>query len=373
MVLSDKARRAISDASKIIIIQAENPDGDSLGSATALEQILSDIGKTVYLYCPVQIPTYLGYVAGWDRVEQAFHLEADMAIIVDTSSRILMSKTLDDPAALNFLTTHQVLVLDHHAEVEPDLPFNAEYIVDDSAVSVGQLILSIAREEKWPINRVAADNLYISIESDSLGLTTANTTPEAFEACAELMRLGVVPVKIEQARRELMRKSPRVLAYKGRLLERVEYYNEGRTAFIHVPFEEIHEYSHEYNPTMLVIDEMRMVTGVDVAIGLKTYPDDKLTGKVRSNIPIANLIAKAFGGGGHAYAAGFRTYAELGEFLPELVDAMNKLYREYDEKSNQSVIDNAVDIAIDKAGERASKGEHASLDGSNLGEFKIRK
>jgi len=37
----------IENAKHIAIIQAENPDGDSVGSALALEEILSDTGKTI--------------------------------------------------------------------------------------------------------------------------------------------------------------------------------------------------------------------------------------------------------------------------------------------------------------------------------------
>lgn len=373
MILSDQQRKLINDADRIVVMQAENPDGDSLGSATALEEILSDMGKTVYLQCPVQIPSYLHYVSGWDRVTLDCLANADMAIIVDTSSKTLMSKTIDDAATLNFLSTHPVLVFDHHAGVGQDLPFDAEYIIDGEAVSVGQLILNITIEENWPLNQTAADNLYISIESDSLGLTTANTTPESFEACATLMRHGVVPAEVENKRRELMKKTPRILEYKGRLLERVEYYNDSRTAYIHIPFDEIHEYSNEYNPTMLVIDEMRMVTGVDVAVGVKTYPDGKLTGKVRSNIPISNLVAKTFGGDGHAYAAGFRTYVDINEFIPEFVREMDKLYQEYDRAHAQAEENRAAAEAITKAEKRAEKGKHANLDGTSLGGFKIRK
>jgi len=46
----DIAKELIDEAKKIIVIQAENPDGDSLGSALALEEILGDLGKEVSLY-----------------------------------------------------------------------------------------------------------------------------------------------------------------------------------------------------------------------------------------------------------------------------------------------------------------------------------
>ena len=80
-----EAKKIIDSATNIIVIQAENPDGDSVGSALALEEILSDIGKSVSLYCPVAIPKYLRYIRGWDRVCAEFDAKADAAIIVDTS------------------------------------------------------------------------------------------------------------------------------------------------------------------------------------------------------------------------------------------------------------------------------------------------
>jgi phosphoesterase RecJ-like protein len=346
-MLNNAQCQAITDAEKILIIQAENPDGDSLGSALALEEIFGTMGKKVSLHCPVQIPTYLRHISGWDRVELDFDFDADIAVIVDTSSKILMSKTLAITGVQNFFESHPTIVLDHHVGVEPDLPFDAQYILSDTAVATGELIFDISKEEKWEINSVAATNLFISIQADSLGLTTPATTAESYMTCAELVKLGANPSEIEEKRRELMKKKPEILRYKGQLIERIEYFNDGRTALIHVPFDEIQAYSNDYNPTMLVLDEMRLVIGVDVAIGVKTYPDGKLTGKFRSNIPVANLAAKFFGGDGHAYASGFRVYETYDEFLPELLDCMEKLYAEYDSenpvKENFTVNDSKPD------------------------------
>ena len=105
MILTDKQREMLANAKTINICQAENPDGDSIGSALALEEILSDQGKVVHLHCPVQIPTYLRYIDGWDRISLEFNPQADMAIIVDTSAKSLMGKTLDDPVVMNFFST----------------------------------------------------------------------------------------------------------------------------------------------------------------------------------------------------------------------------------------------------------------------------
>jgi nanoRNase/pAp phosphatase (c-di-AMP/oligoRNAs hydrolase) len=65
-----------------------------------------------------------------------------------------------------------------------------------------------------------------------------------------------------------------------------------------------------------------MVEGVKVAVAIKTYPDGKVTGKIRCSgeAGIAEMVAGYFGGGGHPYAAGFRTYdTSYEEVVRELV------------------------------------------------------
>ena len=121
-----------------------------------------------------------------------------------------------------------------------------------------------------------------------------------------------------------MKKSPKILEYKGKLIERIEYFLDGRLAIVHVPWEEIQEYSDEYNPGALIGDELRLVEGVDINCVIKTYPDGRLTARIRSNLPVADSVAGYFGGGGHPYAAGFRIYEEYNTVLHELIEATKK-------------------------------------------------
>lgn len=335
-----KALELINQAQKIVILQAENPDGDSLASALALDEILTTQGKNVSLYCPVQIPAYLRYIKDWDRVSDEFDSSAELAIILDTTSKILLSKTFDQPFIAAWFEHHPILAIDHHITFTPDIPYEVEYIVQEKS-STGEIIYHLAKEHGWEINQQTAEHLFVSVNADTLGLTTENVTAEDYESCAEFIRLGANPAQIEARRRELSKKSPRVLNYKGELLQRVSYHCDGRLALINVPFEEIAKYSNEYNPTMLVLDEMRLVTGVDVAIGTKTYPDGKFTAKVRTNLPVADQIAGFFGGGGHAFAAGFRTYSENGDFEKvenELIGAVDKIILSYDKEQNAETI-----------------------------------
>lgn len=322
-----KAIEIINQANRVVVIQAENPDGDSLGSALALEELLSELGKEVSLYCDVIIPKYMRYFNGWDRVSSEFDVKADMAIIVDTSSDTLVGKTFEIPGARHFLETHPVLVIDHHHEMDSTLSIPHELLVEE-VVATGHMVYNLAEEAGWTINQTAAENMLGAIMSDSLGFSTQGTSADTLLVAAELVKKGASISAIEQRRRELMKKSPEILAYKGKLIERIEYYLDGKLAIIHIPWEDIEAYSDQYNPSVLVLDEMRMVEGVEIGVAIKTYPDGKLTGKIRSNKPIAASVAGYFGGGGHLFASGFRIYEQYDKTLNELIEAVDKSLKE---------------------------------------------
>ena len=319
-------RDFLQDKKRIAVIQAENPDGDSLGSALALDYLLPE--KEVSLYCPVDIPKYLRYFVDWSRIGDEFDYQADGYIIVDTAAEVLLSKLLDDKAMRNRLFNAPVLVIDHH-ETEDDLPFEHQAIIERRPACC-DVIFQIARAEGLEISRQAAENLLAGIMSDTLGMTSETTTAETYRTAAALIEAGANVAQLEERRREFMKKSPRILDYKADLIKRVEYSLDGRLATVHIPWEEIREYSDEYNPNVLILEEMRLVEGVEVAVAVKTYPDGKVTGKIRATKPVADRVAGYFGGGGHPYAAGFRTYdsdyqtvrKDLVKIVPELVSSV---------------------------------------------------
>lgn len=324
----NEAQKLIEDAQKIIIIQAENPDGDSVGSSLALEEIMGDLGKEVILYCPVEIPKYMRYINGWDRVVNDFDTSADLAVIVDTTADVLLSKVLETPGVRHFLESHPVLVIDHHA-TEPTLSFAYDLLTAE-AVATSHVIYNLASHAGWSINPQAAENLMIALMSDSLGLTTPNVTPDTFHLAGNLAALGASNAVIEERRREFMKKSPEILAYKGELIRKIEYLLNGKLALVHVPWDEIEKYSDAYNPGALIGDELRLVENVALSVVIKTYPDGKITGRLRGNLPIAETVAGYFGGGGHAYAAGFRVYENYDTIVSELVTATDKALQNYD-------------------------------------------
>jgi bifunctional oligoribonuclease and PAP phosphatase NrnA len=298
-------KQAIDNASRIVIIQADNPDADSLTSALALEEILGELKKDVYLYCGVDVPSYLRYIPGSDRVASELPKQFDLSIIVDTSSDSLLEQ-LDKTGQKSWLAAKPCVIIDHHA-TEPTIRF-ANIVINQKAVATAEVIYEIAAQLQWPLNHEAKELLAMGIMSDSLGLTSESASARSIHIIAELVEGGVAMAELENARRESMRREPELVPYKGKLLQRVEFLDNGRIAAITIPQEELDKYSPLYNPPMLVLDDMRLARGTDLAVGFKTYRDGKITAKIRCNfgIGIADKLAEHFGGGGHPYAAGFK-------------------------------------------------------------------
>lgn len=305
--MHDTIQKALADARRIVIIQADNPDADSLGSALALEHILGDIGKDTTLYCGVNIPEYLRYLAGWDRIVDTLPSQFDLSIIVDASTYTLIDK-LEKSGQLGWVKSRPCIVLDHHATVEKKIDFTPLQIIDETAASTGELIFHLSTSLGWPISIQAAEHIMISILGDTQGLMNDLTTAGTYRVMADLTDLGVSRPHLEELRREYGKMPGKIYAYKADLIKKTEFFAAGKIALVHVPQSEINEYSPLYNPAPLIHYDMLQVRGVALAMVIKSYDDGRVTAAIRANTgyPVAAKLAEHLGGGGHDYAAGFK-------------------------------------------------------------------
>jgi phosphoesterase RecJ-like protein len=304
---AERINALISDAQTIVIIQADNPDADSLGSALALEHLLGDMGKEPVLYCGVDMPTYLHHLAGWDRVQKDLPQQFDASIIVDASTNTLLEK-LDVSRQKQWLAAKPCAVLDHHAEVSNPIPFATVTLCDPSRSSTGELIYAVAKLLDWPLSVQAQSCMMAAILGDTQGLSNQMTSAQTYRVMADMTEAGVDRAAMEEARREAGKMAPVIFRYKARLLDRTEFFADGRLGLVSIPQSEISQYSPLYNPAPLIQGDMLQTEQVLISVVLKTYDDGKVTAAIRCNngAAIAAELAEHFGGGGHAYASGFK-------------------------------------------------------------------
>lgn len=314
---SSKVQELIQAAQHILIIQADNPDADSIGSALALEQILGELGKDTSLYCAVDMPAYLRYLSGWDRVSKDMPKSFDLSIIVDASTMTLLDK-FNEPHMKGIVSSKPNIVLDHHAITDNPIPFKTVEINDGNIASTGELIYHLSKELGWPLDVTSGEFVMNSILGDTQGLTNELAKAETYRVMAELIDMGISRPKLEETRREYSKMPESILRYKADLIKRAELHDEGRVAVVTVPQAEINEYSPLYNPGPLVQTDLLQTIGVQVAIVLKSYDSGRITAAIRANsgYSVAGKLAEHFGGGGHNYASGFKV--ENGRPLHEI-------------------------------------------------------
>ncbi|MGH7142397.1 MAG: DHH family phosphoesterase [Candidatus Saccharimonadales bacterium] len=330
-------KKIIDGSGHILILQADNPDADSLGSSLALEQILGELGKQVSLYCSADMPIYLRYLNGWDRVRNDLPKKFDASIIVDASTYSLFEK-LQSGGEMGWVTAKPTIVLDHHRTVENPLTFAKAIVCDADASSTGEVIYRLAKQLGWVIDDKIGVFIMSAILGDTQGLSNELASVETYRTMAELIEAGVNRPGLEEARREFAKMPEAIFRYKARLIERTELTANGRIASVTVGQKEINEFSPLYNPAPLIQNDMLQTADVVVAIVFKHYANGRVTAAIRTNsgYPIADQLAKKMGGGGHANASGFKIVdgQSLEEIKAKCLELCVKLLDNLDEENS---------------------------------------
>ncbi len=297
----------LNSAQDIVIVQADNPDADSLGSALALESLFNEHGKQAHLYCAVDMPGYLRYMSGWDRIRNELPKQFDASIVVDASTMSLLEK-LAQSGQQGWLANKPCIVLDHHKTVENPINFSTVMINDHTRASAGELIYILGQQLGWNFPLDAQEFIMSSILGDTQGLTNDLASAETYRILADIIDAGVSRPELEELRRTFGKMPLEIFKYKAELIKRTEFARRNTIATVTIPQAEINEFSPLYNPAPLVQNDMLQTTGVSLAVVFKCYADGKVTGAIRSNqgAPIAGELAEHLGGGGHAYASGFK-------------------------------------------------------------------
>jgi phosphoesterase RecJ-like protein len=293
--------RLVTGATNILVLQPDSPDGDSLGSALGLEEILGDLGKTVHLYAYKEPESYLHDLEGWDRVSQTMPKSFDLTILVDTGSPALIKAALEHHGPQ--LMTKPFVVIDHHTSRQ-DFGFKVIEIIDE-AVATSELIMQLGLDLVWEVNQRAADKLASALLADSLNLTTSGTTAHSVAMLAEMVQRGANLHDLYRRHREASALSPEQIHLKGQLLSSVEFLCDGRLALAEITPAVVAENIDKFEPYNMIISEMQWAKGVELVAVFKNY-GTKINVPMRSVNQYAGPVAEIMGGGGHPNAAAYR-------------------------------------------------------------------
>ena len=298
---------AIRAATRITAICHENPDADSLGSALALRIAAERLGKQAEVVAADPVPPTLVDLPGAADVRRTPQLEPDLAIVVDGPLSRTGAVTTD---AADWLARARIINIDHH--VSNDGAGASVAWVDPNAAATCEMIALLIPDLGVEIDAEIATVLTAGIVQDTHTFSHPNATPRTLRVAADLVEAGA---PLSAIHRSIYADKPfRTLALWGRIMAGLAELRQGRIVHASMTTAMLAETGSDPVASEGLIDLLASTKAADITILFKEVDASHTRVSVRTSARAdAVAITSAFGGGGHARAAGCSVDAPLAE------------------------------------------------------------
>lgn len=298
------------DKNNVTILVHSSPDGDCVGSGTALGMALTALGKTVKVVCPHMLPERLAFLC--ESVPEGIlcfgipvpeDFTPDCTVSTDVASPELLGRIRE-------LYENKIdLCIDHHMINT----VNAERICrNPGAAACGEMILELIDElsslaSRPLLTKEIADMLYAAISSDCGSFKYGNTTAKTLLCASRLKSVGADSERISKLLFDT--RSLAQFRLTGLAISKTELLYGGKLAFCILLDDELSALGATKEDCDGITQIFREISGVEMSIFAKQYTDS-ISGEncvkmsLRSNNADCTVICEAFGGGGHKKAAG---------------------------------------------------------------------
>jgi bifunctional oligoribonuclease and PAP phosphatase NrnA len=308
---------AVADAiranDRFLLVTHENPDGDALGSILAMKLALDVLGKDSVMYVggELVLPPEYAFMQ-LDGLSRRLPDDAAERVILAldsaTAPRTQLPPELLEAAPLT-------IDVDHHHD---NTRYGRINLILPEASSTGEIVRDLLTELGVELTPAIAEAIYVAVETDTGKFQYANTTPKSHRLAAELLEEGVLPSEVFRQIYESVPFERQQLI--GKALSRARRYEGDRmiaSYLLRGDFEEL-AVGEEYAEG--VIDELRRVKGVELAMTVREPPEPpgaprRISMRSASAALDVSAIARQRGGGGHPRAAGFSSDESIEEII----------------------------------------------------------
>jgi bifunctional oligoribonuclease and PAP phosphatase NrnA len=326
----------IRRARSALVVTHAKPDGDAVGSSVGLARTLARLGVDAGLL-------YVGPVPGWaEQFTRELPLRTiapgtpidpvgmtpDLVVIVDTGSWSQLSelRPLLQPRA------DRSIIIDHHLHGDPNVA--ERRLIQRSAASCTQVLaplcaglLGVSSCSALPLE--IAEPLYLGLATDTGWLRYSSVSPATLRLAAELLEAGVDHTRLYRIIEQ--QDAPARWMLFGRALTSLEIARSGSVAIMSLSNRDFAETGAERDQTNGFADMLLTVASVELSVVLSeqdapsgTAPVTKLSfrSKPGPGAIDVNVLAKTFGGGGHARAAGAKFSGTVSETKARLLSSL---------------------------------------------------
>ena len=320
--LVERVKQLVLSSRSIVITCHVSPDGDALGSSTALCSVLKALGKdatVVTADCP---PRSLQFLPGVKDIVAATRYPERAVALIDRADLIF---------CLDFNCLHRVdrleeyiskskarrVVIDHH--LQPDIEANV-LISFPHVSSTSALLYIFLWQAHWTryISRGAAADIYTGMMTDTGHFTYNSNDPDLYLIIHDLMKKGLDKDSLYKLVMDTASETRvRIMGYAQ---YKMQVLPEHRMAILLLSREELDEFGYSKGDTEGLVNTPLAIPEVTWSVFMREDAPDQVKVSMRSKgeFSVSRVCEECFGGGGHVNAAG-------GEFAGSLSDALSYL------------------------------------------------
>jgi phosphoesterase RecJ-like protein len=294
----------LNEAQSILIASHVRPDGDAIGALLALGLALQNAGKTVQMVLQDGVPASFRHLQGHDQVQKEPKGAWDTFISVDCADYKRLGNIFESVRKPD-------INIDHHITNEK---FGTINLIVGEEVATSAILTDCLPLWGLEITQPIASALLSGIVTDTLGFRTSSTTPESLRQAAILMEHGAdLPDLYSRA---LVRRTYPAARYWGAGLSSLDKSDDLVWGTLTVADRKAAGYGGNDDADLINIISAIDSGKVGMIFVEQTDNHVKISWRALENGVDVSKVAKHFGGGGHAAAAGADIPGLLNEIQP---------------------------------------------------------
>ena len=316
-----EAAAKLESAQHVALVIHKSPDGDAVGSSTAMACMLKIMGVQVTILAPDSVPDFLLWMVHASEIV-AFDAQPDLAGYQVAQADVIVCLDFNELTRIEKLghfvkdSTAYKIMIDHHQDPGDFADATFSFIKSNSTAELVFEFFKLAGWLKW-LNSDIASSLYCGILTDTGSFKYPGVTANTHRILAELHETGINHTEIH--RRIYDTNTENRLRLTGYAIsEKLVVLPQFRTAYIWMTEAELKRFDYKKGDTEGLVNTALSLAEIDLAAFFSQKDGQiKMSFRSKHNLAVNRMAKEHFQGGGHINAAG-------GIFEGEMTDALNK-------------------------------------------------
>lgn len=321
-------KNLIENSNKICIVSHHVPDGDAIGSSTALYQILKKAGCDTSIVMPSEFAENLQAIPACHEITRYSRKPEKVENIINSSDLIFFTDfnsftRAGDLQKILEKSSAKKIMLDHHPQ-----PDNcADYTILDTSVSsaseiVFEFILLIGFEKY--IDTDIASSLFTGIMTDTINFSVNSENKRTFEIAAYLLdfnidKKGIYNNFYNNFSEERMRFSGYIL------YEKMKFILSQNASYTIVNKDELNRFNYKSGDHEGFVNMPLAIKGIESSVFVLEKDDYlKISMRSKTTFDVNKFARDFFNGGGHKNASGGRLYIKIEQAEEYIKNAYEK-------------------------------------------------